>query len=77
LVGPVLNGIIGCKAGTYSGFAYSEVNKASGIVWDEKTLAAYLPDPQAGIPKTTMPIGLPARQDIADVIAYKTSSRTT
>ena len=69
-VGPVLNGIIGRPAGTYPGFAYSDANKKSGVVWDEKTLAQYLPDPQAFIPGTLMPIGLQGAKDVADVIAY-------
>ena len=69
-VGPVLNGIIGRKAGTYPGFEYSDANKKSGIVWDEKTLAAYLPDPTAYVPGTSMPIGLSEPKDVADVIAY-------
>lgn len=47
-VGPVQNGIIGRKAGTVEGFAYSPLNKAAGengLVWTEETIFAYLPDP--------------------------------
>lgn len=36
-VGPVLNGLFGRKAGTIDGFKYSDANKNSGVVWDEKT----------------------------------------
>jgi cytochrome c len=68
--GPVLNGVLGRRAGMYPGYMYSDANKNSGVTWDEKTLAAYLPDPQKFIPGTTMPIGLPAAKDVADVIAY-------
>jgi cytochrome c len=69
-VGPVLNGVVGRPAGTYPGYAYSDANKKSGIVWDEKTLAQYLPDPQKFLPGTLMPIGLQGAKDVADVIAY-------
>ena len=45
-VGPSLAGIVGRKAGTASGFNYSEVNKNSDIVWDEAQLDSYLADPK-------------------------------
>ena len=34
-VGPVLNGVVGRKAGTYPGYNYSDANKNSGLTWDE------------------------------------------
>ena len=39
-VGPVLNGVVGRKAGAYPGYNYSEANKYSGITRDEATLQA-------------------------------------
>lgn len=73
-IGPVLNGLIGRKAGTVEGFKYSEANKKSGesgTVWDEKTLLKYLEDPRGMIPGTTMAFaGLGDEQDRLDVIAY-------
>jgi cytochrome c len=70
-VGPVLNGIVGRMAGTYPGYAYSDANKSSGIVWTEATLAAYLPAPKMFLPGTKMSfVGLMMPQDVADVIAY-------
>src|SRR5262245_12729631 len=45
-VGPGLEGIIGRKAGTVPGFRYSDAMKKSDIVWDAKTLDAYLESPQ-------------------------------
>jgi len=70
-VGPVLNGVVGRKAGTYPGYNYSEANKNSGLVWDEATLKEYLKNPQAKVPgaKMTFP-GLSREKDIDDVIAY-------
>src|ERR1019366_8544343 len=70
-VGPVLNGVVGRKAGTYPGYSYSDANKNSGITWTEANLAAYLPAPMKFIPGTKMTfVGLPMPQDVADVIAY-------
>ena len=54
LVGPVLNGVIGRKAGTAEGFAYSSLNKASGengLVWSEDLIFDYLKDPNAFLRK--------------------------
>jgi cytochrome c len=54
LVGPVLTGVIGRKAGTIEGFKYSDINKASGengLVWSEALIMEYLVDPQAFLTK--------------------------
>ncbi len=70
-VGPVLNGLIGRKAGSYEGFKYTEANKNSGLVWDEATLANYLKNPRAAIPGTSMTFaGIRKDEEIADLIAY-------
>jgi cytochrome c len=71
MVGPVLNGVVGRKAGTYEGYHYSDANKNSGIAWDEATLKEYLTDPKAKVPGTKMVFpGLKSDDDIANVIAY-------
>jgi cytochrome c len=69
-VGPVLNGIINRPAGTYPGYAYSNANKTSGVVWTVQALTQYLPAPQQYIPGTKMPFMLPDPTDVANVIAY-------
>ncbi len=70
-VGPVLNGVVGRKAGTYPGYNYSEPNKSSGLTWDEATLTKYLHNPREVVPGTKMAFpGLPNDQDVANVIAY-------
>jgi len=69
-VGPVLNGVVGRKAGTYPGFMYSDANKNSGVTWTEAALTQYLPDPQKFIPSTPMSIGVPSAEDVQNVIAY-------
>jgi cytochrome c len=70
-VGPVLNGIVGRKAGSYEGYSYSDANKDSGLTWDEATLKEYLKNPRAKVPGTKMIFpGLPKDEDIDNVIAY-------
>src|ERR1700742_802261 len=70
-VGPVLNGVIGRKAGTYPGYAYSDANKNSGITWDEETFSVYIKDPRAKIPGTKMIfVGVKDDQKIKDLIAF-------
>jgi cytochrome c len=54
LIGPQQNGLIGRKAGTAAGFAYSPLNKAAGengLEWTEANVFAYLPDPNAFLKK--------------------------
>ena len=73
-VGPVLNGIIGQKAGSIEGFSYSPANKdagSNGLVWTEENLFKYLENPMAFMPKTKMIFpGIKDEQDRKDVIAY-------
>lgn len=53
-LGPSLYGVVGRKAGTEPGFAYSESVKDSGIIWDSATLDKWIADPQAVIPGNAM-----------------------
>jgi cytochrome c2 len=73
-VGPVLNDIIGRKAGTIEGFRYSEANKTAGgngLVWTEDVLLKYLENPLSFMQGTKMAFaGLKDEQDRKDLIAY-------
>jgi cytochrome c len=69
-IGPVLNGVVGRKAGTYPGYDYSEANKNSGLTWDVATLTDYLKNPQAKIPGTKMTFAGLRDKDAANVAAY-------
>ena len=73
-VGPILNDVIGRKAGTIVGFSYSDANKtagAKGLVWTEDVLFTYLQKPMAFMPSTKMAFpGLADDADRKDVIAY-------
>ena len=69
--GPVLNGVVGRKAGTVPGYNYSDANKSSGKVWTEDALRSYLRQPQHDVPKTYMTFtGLTNADDIENVIAF-------
>ena len=71
LIGPVLNGVVGRKSGSYPGYPYSDANKNSGITWDEATLTEYLKNPRAKVPGTKMLFpGLKNDDDILNVIAF-------
>jgi cytochrome c len=70
-VGPVLNGVIGRKAGTVEGYNYSPANKNSGLTWDEATFRDYIKDPKAKVPGTKMIFaGVKDDQKITDLIAF-------
>ena len=70
-VGPVLNGVVGRKAGSVAGYSYSDANKNSGITWDEATFREYIKDPRAKIPGTKMIYaGLKDEQKTNDLVAF-------
>jgi cytochrome c len=70
-VGPVLNGIIGRKAGTYPGYSYSEANKTSGITWTEEEFTKYIKNPRGVVPGTKMIfVGIKDEDKIKDLIAF-------
>jgi cytochrome c len=71
MVGPLLNGLEGRKAGTIAGFNYTEANKSSGFTWDAATFAKYIKDPRGVIPGTKMVFaGIKDETDIKDLWAY-------
>jgi cytochrome c len=73
-MGPDLFGVVGRKAGTYPGFAYSAAMKKAGFVWTVPKLDAYLADPQKLVPGNEMPIaGISDPQQRADIAAYLAS----
>jgi cytochrome c len=73
-VGPILNGIVGRKAGTIEGFNYSDANKkagADGWVWTDEKMMEYLLNPRTAMPGNKMAYaGLKDEQDRKDLIAY-------
>jgi cytochrome c len=73
-IGPSLNGIVGRKAGTITGFGYSDANKEAGtkgLVWTEDNLFKYLENPAAFMPANKMTYaGVKDEADRRDLIAY-------
>lgn len=71
LVGPILNGVVGQKAGTRDGYSYSAAMKESGLIWNEATFAEYIQNPRAKVAGTKMIYaGLKDEKRIADLLAY-------
>lgn len=69
-IGPRHAGVFGRRAGSVDGFDYSDALKASRIVWNAKTLEAWLADPEALVPGQRMGYRLGDAAERADVIAY-------
>lgn len=71
-IGPSLAGVFGRKAGTAPGFKkFSDPMKASGLVWSDETMKAFLANPKKSVPGTTMRFaGLKKPADIDNLMAY-------
>ena len=71
MVGPSLHGLIGRKAGSVSGFAYSPAMKNANVTWNDDTLSKYLVDPKAFIPGDKMVFaGIKDPSKLGDLLAY-------
>ena len=69
--GPRHCGLFGRRAGSVTGFAYSDAMQRSNIVWNEKTLDRFLANPLKAVPGTAMGYaGVTDRKERADLIAY-------
>ena len=69
-LGPELNGLDGRKAGTAEGYAYSDADRNSGIVWSEASFKEYLENPQEKMPGTKMILAVKNEKEVADLWAY-------
>ena len=70
-VGPSLQGVVGRKVGSSSGFRYSRAMKSAAFSWDTTHLDAYLADPQTALPGNVMPFsGVADTKARADLVAY-------
>jgi len=68
---PSLAGIFGRKAAAIEEYRYSAAMKRSEVTWDERTLDAFIEDPQAFIPGNRMAFdGLKDKPDREDLLAY-------
>jgi cytochrome c len=70
-LGPNLFGVVGRKAATRPGFAYSAPLQKSGIVWNEAMLTKWAAGPARVVPGTKMMFaGITSKKQQADVAAY-------
>ncbi|RVJ67269.1 c-type cytochrome [Sinorhizobium meliloti] len=69
-VGPHLIGLFGRAAGSVAGARYSKALSASGFVWDEERLHAYLSNPRQVVPGTTMSVSIRDQVQRAAIITY-------
>jgi cytochrome c len=76
LVGPPHCGVVGRKAGSITGYAYSEVMKESGLTWDDKTLHEFIESPLSFLSGSNMGYaGLYDEKDRTDLIAFLKTQR--
>jgi cytochrome c len=72
MTGPSLSGLWSRKAGSLTSFRrYSPALKSSNVVWDDRTLDAWIADPQHVVPGNTMTFpGVKDVQQRADLLAF-------
>jgi cytochrome c len=72
--GPSLFGVVGRRAGSVSGFEYSEAMKQASLTWYDESLDHYLANPKRFVPGNRMPysllMGAENDQRRQNVIAY-------
>ncbi|WP_413785924.1 c-type cytochrome [Agrobacterium sp. rho-13.3] len=73
-LGPHLMGVVGRHAGSVPDYKYSQAMTdagASGLIWDEDKLRAFLSSPKKVVPGTSMRFfGLWSETEIDNLIAY-------
>ena len=70
-LGPNLFGVVGRKAATRPGFAYSAPLQKSGIVWTEANLTKWTAGPAKVVPGTKMAFaGISSKKQQADLVEY-------
>ena len=69
--GPRHCGLLGRRAGSVPGFAYSEAMRNAGVVWTVATLDRFLANPMKAMPGTAMGYaGVDDRLERADLVAF-------
>jgi len=70
-LGPNLFGVMGRKAASRPGFAYSGPLQKAGIIWTEPNLAKWVASPARMVPGTKMAFaGITSKKQQSDVVAY-------
>jgi len=73
LGGPKLEGVFGRKAGGVADYRnYSPAMRASEVIWSEKTIDAFIYDPNGVVPGTPMAavVYVEKAEDRRDIISY-------
>ncbi|WP_095011594.1 c-type cytochrome [Tsuneonella mangrovi] len=68
-IGPHLFGVVGRKAGSIPGFAYSVAMRKSGLTWTEDNLKDYVANPRQVVPGNRMPFAGLHNQQQLDALA--------
>jgi len=78
-LGPSLAGVMDRKAGSLTGYVFSDAMKNAGLTWDSATLDRFIADPQAVVPGNNMKpySGMTDTKDRADLIAFLASGGGT
>jgi cytochrome c len=69
-IGPAHQGVFSRRAGRVTGYDYSAALKASKVIWSDKTLEAWLRNPERAIPGQKMGYQVTDATDRTDLIAY-------
>lgn len=69
-IGPRHRGVVGRKAGTQPGYAYSAALKSSGITWSKAQLGRWLANPRKMVPGTKMAVSVSDAQRRIDIVEY-------
>jgi cytochrome c len=73
-IGPSLGGVVGRKAGTSPGYAYSPAMSNSEVIWTPENIAKHLEKPKELIPENRMgnlfPRGVQDAKQRGDIVAY-------
>jgi cytochrome c len=74
--GPRLAGVYGRKSGSVADFPYSTELKRAGIVWGDRSLNAWLTDPDTLVPRNNMSFHVAKPDERRDLIAFLKASST-
>ena len=67
---PTLKGVVGRKVASLADFQYSDALKAKGGTWTGEALDAFLSNPKAFAPGTSMNVSVPSADDRRAIIQY-------
>ena len=74
-VAPSLKGVVGRRIASLPDFEYSDALKAKGGTWTDASLNAFLTDPKAFAPGTTMLVSVPDAAVRKSIIDYLNTAK--